>query len=370
MKSIYILLIFAFIIVIPTHAQEIIQIKSFDGEIIEGRLNVPHTGFKDKIVIDIPGTGPHTYINRRKVGRSLVFNFHDYFAEEFNKRGIAYFSYSTRYTEPDTTPPNFDRVDKQKFLSCTPSIKVKDVEAIINHLKNDERLKSSQIILLGQSEGAIIATLVAENKTVPVDVLLLTGVPSENIYSTIEWQLSGESSMINMRKFFDANEDGIVQKDEYENGDPRALARVGNMNFGDLDLNHDSVLTSDDYAIMLKPSLEAILNAIENNDDEWIWNNFFRIGTKWIKEHKNLEPNISRILRLDIPVFIFHGENDANCPVTGVIEIRNKAEKLGKDNIHVFTFPEHDHSLEFLAWVIRDSIPDGLKALFDKSEEL
>ncbi|MFH0990066.1 MAG: alpha/beta hydrolase [bacterium] len=366
MKTAFLLLVLA---VFQIHAQEILRIRSFDSEVIEGRLTIPATGFKNKIVIDVPGTGPHTYENYRRIGRSTTFKYHDYFADEFAKRGIAYFSYNTRYTIPDTTPPYFDRVDKEKFFSYTPSIKVKDVEEIIRSLRNDKRLESCKFILLGWSEGTIIASLAAERKLAAIDAIFLAGTPSDDVYTTILWQHSGASSMITFKKFFDTNKDGIIQRTEYENADPRAIARVGGKKFEELDLHHDSVLTTEDFRLILQSRLQQILAAIERKDNEWIWNSFFRIGTRWIEEHRALEPNKTRVLKLDIPVYLFHGEDDANCPVEGVLEMQQRAQELKKQNIRVFTFPEHDHSLEFIAWVVRHSIPDGLRILFDQMEK-
>jgi len=351
-------------------AQEVIRISSFDYEIIEGRLNIPSTSFKNTIVIDVPSSGPHTYENMRKIGRSTVFKYHDYFQNEFAKRGIAYFSYSTRYTLPDSTnPPYYDKVEKEKFFSYTPIIKVKDLEEIIKFLKKDDRLASSKFIILGFSEGALLATLAAERKIVSVDALFLAGTPTDDVYTTMLWQLSGASSMINFRKFFDVNKDSIIQKSEYEEADPRAIARVGGKKFEELDMDYDSVLTSEDFRIIIEPQLHQISNAIEKDDNEWIWNNYFRVGTQWIKEHQFLEPSITRILRLDLPTYLFHGSNDANCPVEGIIQMQKKAHELNKQNIHVFIFPDHDHTLGFLSWVVRKSLPDGLKTLFEEVEK-
>ncbi|HHS13517.1 MAG TPA: alpha/beta hydrolase [bacterium] len=348
-------------------AQELVRIPGFDGIIIEGRLHIPSDRVRT-LVIDVPGSGPHTYLNRRRIGRSIEFNYHDYFADELYSRDIAYFSYSTRHTVPDSTPPLFDRVDRDLFCSVTPQIKVRDLESVIHFLKKDERLQSAKIILLGFSEGAIIAGLAAERKNAAVDALFLAGTPSEDVYSLILWQHSGASSMINYRKFFDSNGDGIIERSEYDGGDPRARARVGGYAFEQLDMNRDSVLSTDDFRILMKPRLEAILSAIERNDDEWIWTSFFRVGTQWIREHRALEPNKTRILRLDIPVFLFHGENDANTPVEGILEMQKTAQRQNRENIHFFIFPDHDHSLEFLSWVVRKTMPEGLKVLFQELE--
>lgn len=350
-------------------AQEIVRIPSFDQEIIEGRLHIPASGFINKIVIDVPSSGPHTYENRRALGRSTVFSYHNYFRDEFARRGIAYFSYSTRYTQPDSTnPPNFDRVDKERFFTYTPSIKVQDLEAVVTYLKKDSRLSSSRFAILGFSEGTILATLLAERKRVSVDGLFLAGVPTDDTYSTIQWQLSGQSSMINFRRFFDTNKDKVIQPAEFEAADPRARARVGGKSFTELDVNADSVLTADDFQQMLAPHRQQVFAAIDAEDNEWLWSSFFRVGAPWIKEHRAIEPNRTRILRLDLPVYLFHGADDASCPVEGVVELQRRAQELEKRNIHVAVFPGHDHSLEFLAWVVTRAMPDGLKAVFDAIE--
>ena len=142
------------------------------------------------------------------------------------------------------------------------------------------------------------------------------------------------------------------------------------MSFATLDLNGDSLLTAEDFGMQLRPTLEAIMNALENEDDEWIWDNFFRIGTAWIEEHRTLAPNGELILTLDIPVFLFHGDDDANCPVDGIRRLKETAEAKGKNNIHVHTFADHDHSLEFLGWAIRGTMSEGLQSLFDTAERL
>lgn len=363
----FILLLFG---VFHTHSSEIIRIPSFDGEIVEGKLNIPTTNFTNKIVIDVPGSGPFTFETRRKLGRGNEFCFHHYFSDEFARRGVAYFSYSTRYTTTDSLPPFYDKVDKEKFFTYTPSIKVKDLEAVIKFLRSDKRLAKCQFILLGWSEGSVIASLVAERKNVSIDALFMAGAPSDDIYTTILWQHSGASSMINMRKFFDENKDSIIQRSEYNNGNPKLIARFGNQKFEHLDVNSDTILTTDDFCALVKPRLMAITKAIEKNDNEWIWNSFFRVGVSWIIEHRNIEPNKTRVLKLGLPVYLFHGTNDANAPVEGILQLQKVVRILNKSNIHFYIFPDNDHSLEFMSWVVNQAIPPSINTLIDQVEKL
>ncbi len=348
---------------------ELLKIQTAGSEVIVGRLSLPSVGFKNVLVVDVPGSGPNTYENRRRIGRTTEVRYHDLFAAEFARRGVAYFSYNTRYTEVDeNTPPTFDRVDKAKFSTITPAEKTQDLEYIIRHLKKDPRLAHCRVLLLGWSEGTIIASLVAERKQVPIDALFLAGVPADDAYSTILWQHSGEASMINLRKFFDTDKDGRITRTEYESGDPRARARVGGKTFDDLDVNQDAVLTADDFRLILKPRLQQVLSAVERQDDDWIWTNFFRVGARWIQQHREVEPNRARIPRLDLPVFLFQGTDDASCPVQGVIDIGSRARELGRTSLRTFIIPDHGHSLEFVSWAVTGSLSEGLKILFDQVE--
>jgi len=348
---------------------EMLEIPTAGTEVIVGRLSLPTVGFKNVLVVDVPGSGPNTYENRRRIGRTTEVRYHDRFAAEFARRGVAYFSYNTRYTEVDeNTPPTFDRVDRAKFSAVTLEERTQDLEHIVRHLRKDPRLARCRVLLLGWSEGSIIASLVAERKQVGIDGLFLAGVPADDAYTTFLWQHSGEASMINLRKFFDADKDGRIIRAEYESGDPRARARVGNKTFDDLDRNRDTVLTTDDFRLALQPRLEQILSAVERQDDDWIWTNFFRVGARWFQQHQKVEPNRTRIPRLDLPVFLFHGTDDANCPVQGVIDIGTSARQRGRTNVRTFIVPGHDHSLEFVSWAVTGSLPEGLTLLFDQVE--
>lgn len=161
----------------------------------------------------------------------------------------------------------------------------------------------------------------------------------------------------------------MIQRVEYENADSRAIARVGGQRFEQLDIDQDSVLTIEDFRLALQPRLQEILAAVERKDDEWIWNSFFRVGTQWMAEHRTIEANKTRILRLDIPVCLFHGRNDANTPVEGILQLQEAALRQKKNNIRVFVFDDHDHTLEFLAWIVQRSMHEGLNVLFDEIEK-
>lgn len=303
-------LIFALVVIVTcshVYSSEILSVKLSDNEIIKGKLELPKDSSNVPLcILFIPGTGPNTYLNKRQSG-NISFNYYDLFAREFNERGIGFFTYNRRGVEIGDQAPYFDKIDTAKYKKYTPQQEALDVEEIISALKNHPRLEHAKIALLGASEGSIIAAMVADRKKAEVDGLLLFGYANDNIQDIIKWQLSGKTSIINLRKYFDKNNDQI-------------------------------------------------------------WNNYFRVTGKWMKAHFALEANKTRLLRIDIPIYIFQGIDDANAPVEGVFEIKKKFSEAGKTNLHCYTFEGHDHDLNYTAWPYRQIIPEGLNKLFNTAE--
>ncbi|WP_315822038.1 hypothetical protein [Paraflavitalea speifideaquila] len=82
---------------------------------------------------------------------------------------------------------------------------------------------------------------------------------------------------------------------------------LNNAKFEGLDINKDSVLSSDDFKRMTAMRYQFLLNAIDKGNDDWIWNNYFRVTSGWLKEHFTLEPNKTRLLRVNTPSIFSRG---------------------------------------------------------------
>jgi len=75
-------------------------------------------------------------------------------------------------------------------------------------------------------------------------------------------------------------------------------------------------------------------------------------------------------MRSSIPIYIFQGQNDANCPAEGVYDLRDRFQKAGKKNLHVFVFDGENHDLDYLDWITKKEMPPGIKSIFASAAEL
>ena len=90
------------------------------------------------------------------------------------------------------------------------------------------------------------------------------------------------------------------------------------------------------------------------------------LTSAWYKDHFKLEPNKIRLLKIDIPIYIFHGDADAMTPIEGVYDIKNRFAQNNKTNLQCFIFKGADHDLNYDFKIISE----GIQKIFDISEEL
>lgn len=308
------------------------------------------------------------YIFEQKKNGPGYFDYYDYFATEFTKRGIAFFTYNRRGVDTTNTP-SYEKIDREKFKKYLPVIEANDVTDIIKLLRKNRHVKNTKIILLGWSEGSIIAPMVAEKKKNRVSALFLAGYVNESMDSVIRWQFSGKSSMFILRKYFNTNGDLSITRKEYEAETPLAAAGrskvLNNATFEQLDVNKDSLVNARDFGQLVSGNYKSVMDAYGRKDDEWIWKNYFRITTGWMQQHFSLEANKFRMLRVQIPTFIFHGDVDANCDVNGVYDIAKSFRENNKNNLQYFIFTDHDHNLNFSNWITKKEIPEGILKMFE-----
>ena len=349
------------------------KILLYDKSEIKIRYSYPDNIPVEKLVIYVNGSGQNTYDNKRKNPNGGFFNYHDFFREEFASKNIAYCTYNTRGIDLGDTEPLFVSVDENEYKKYKPMNSVKDIESIIRFLTDLPELRNAKIYLLGWSEGTIIAPLVALRKNVRVDALLLAGYCNENLKDNLIWQLSGNSSFINLRKHFDKSNKGYISKEDYETADEKVKALFNGLSFENFDFNSDGRIDVSDLASLQKPYLDELLDAISRYDDEWLKTNYInpiiKLTAGWFNEHFSLEPTKKVLPQLDLPIYIFHGRDDSSCPVQYAYDIREVFDNIGKTNLYVNIFENHDHDLNFSEWLLNGTMPVGLKCIFDTVDE-
>lgn len=348
--------------------EEIVTVTAFDGLTFEGKLRLPGSDTVEKLVIYINGSGPNTYDNKRQAGE-VTFNYHDLFAEQFTQEDIAYFSYNTRGVTIGSDPPYFADIDEAAYQTYLPVNEVKDVEAIIRRLKEDSRLQNAKVILLGWSEGTMIAPLVALGGEVPVDALFLAGYCNENMADILEWQLTGGSGMVTIGAYLDSDGDGIITKPEYDADPFKVAAQFGT--FEELDVNGDGQIEQNDFREILKETHDETFRAFDGGDDEWLKENYaVRLTSAWFQAHRKLAPNREILPQLTQPIYIFQGTIDANVPVEQSRDIAEVFRKSGKTNLHLLEFEMHDHDLNYIYYPLYGTVSEGLQAIFDTAKGL
>lgn len=342
--------------------------KAHDGYMLDVKIDYPSD--TQSIIIFCHGSGANTYDNHREI-EGKHFNYFDLFAQEFCKRNIAFCRWNTRGCSLSDIPPEFVSVNAKKFETYRPSTSIQDILTIKDFVKKLSQFKQSKILLMGISEGATLVPF-AMKKCKDVAGLLLLGFSYENMKDTLDWQLSGGSSMVNMCRYFGCSEKGFIEKSDYISDKYNVRSSLfPDTEFEDLDIDKDGKLTQSDFALKLSEYKTNVFQAIEDNNDEWLRDNFsVRITSTWCKEHFAL-PDVSTLMcSLSVPIFIFQGEDDANIPISDIDKIRADFDKAGNKNLHIFTFPKHDHDLNYLQYIFNGIISDGLLCVFNTAQTL
>lgn len=333
---------------------EIVTVSSFDGFEVTGRLSVP-AGEKNiqKLVIFVHGTGPNTYEMRRQSDMEGVrFKYLDVYADNFVKDGTAFFTYNTRGVNLGEEEPYYADIDEEVYKQYTPQNIAQDMKYVIEELKKDTRLSNAEVILLGASEGTIIAPLAVSEYGAEADVLMLMGYCNENMREVLEYQLGGGMSFFNYTLLFNVVGVEGITKEQYE-ADPNGIveALLASTAFEDIDLDGDGLITEEDFSVMMAPIRDGLFEAVEKGDDKWIEENMYimmpPLMTNWFTAHFELLKTEDIMTKVDIPMYIFQGTYDANCPVQGAYDVQSRFEELGKTNLTVNIYEGYNHDLNF-----------------------
>ena len=149
------------------------------GHTLAGTLTLPHSASKDHpvaAVVTISGTGPQDRDENLGFGGFRPFR---QFADSLGRRGIAVLRMDDRGVGQS----------KGTFKGATPLDFVQDIRAGLAYLRTRPEIDANRLALLGHSEGAIDAPMVALEEPSLKALVLLAGV-AHSLHGTLVYQLS------------------------------------------------------------------------------------------------------------------------------------------------------------------------------------
>jgi pimeloyl-ACP methyl ester carboxylesterase len=178
---------------------------------------------------------------------------------------------------------------------------IDDAKAALEFVKEHPQIDAEKVILLGHSEGSIIAPFV--NEKVPVSGMILLAGTAEPLADTTEWQ-----------------REQMIQ-------DIRTLTGLQGWLVRFLKVDQKIMKMNDSLMEVIKGSTEPVI--------KYKWK---KINAKWNREH--LEYDVSKVLPLvTCPVLAITGSKDVNVKVTDLPKIKELV--AGECETHVIEHMTH-----------------------------
>lgn len=147
---------------------------------LPGTLTTPKDS--NKLIIWIHGSG-NIDRNGNQAGLNVGANYIAQFREAINKKNIAFYSYDKRTANPKNMP---------YLMGIKFDDLVSDAKIVARHFK--EKKQFNKIILVGHSQGSLIAMLASEE----ADKIVSLSGPGEGVDKTIIKQVSAQNPILGL----------------------------------------------------------------------------------------------------------------------------------------------------------------------------
>lgn len=345
----------------------VVTFTASDGTPLEGKLSVPRNAAGPvPVVFHLHGAGPRTYDNafqyRDASGAVRVYRFYDFYAAELAKRGLAFFRVSKRGVSAEASGRPV--IDRAVFSKATPTVLLDDYSRALDALRARPEVDRTRIVLSGTSEGTRLAPELALRSPDGIVGLALAGYAADSLRDIVIWQNS-VGPWRGIQRLFPAARDGALTRSEYDAAVAADATLAPRVAFASIDTDTDGVATADELTTLVKPRLDAILKAVEDGNDDVIWQALVNLSTAYLLDGWDGAPNWRRLLEVTVPIAIFHGDLDNTTRVEGVHDARAAFEKAGKQNLTVHVYPGHDHDLNWTVDAAADGGPLPYRDAFD-----
>lgn len=343
----------------PAWRDIIITFTATDGTPLEGKLSVPAnaTG-RVPLVFDLHGAGPRNYDNavrfRDTDGQVKTVRYYDYHARELTRRGVAFFRMNKRGCTQDSTGRPV--IDRAIFSKATPSVLIDDYLKGLEAVRVRPEVDPARIVLSGSSEGTRLAPQLAMRSPSGVLGLSLMSYQSDNFHDTVVWQ-NTVGPWRNIVKLIPEAADGQLTRDEHAAAVARTASIGAQLPFAVFDRDSSGAFTPDEVQQVFKPRLDAILKAVTDRNDDFIWQVLLNLSSGYLLEAWDAEPTSAILLRVNLPIAIFHGTLDGATRVEGVQETEAAFRSAGRTNLTTRIYPGFDHDL---GWTPQTAAGTGL----------
>jgi len=140
---------------------------------IAGSLTTPEAKTAETLVILISGSGA-----QERDENAMGFKVFKHLADSLARHGIAAYRFDDRGTGKSTGD----------FANATLDTLVNDIDAIINHFHSNTKYEFDRLVLLGHSQGGLVATKAAVTNTA-VDGVILMASPGLSLRKVLRYQV-------------------------------------------------------------------------------------------------------------------------------------------------------------------------------------
>ena len=333
-----------------------VDFQSHDGFEMFGRLVLPKDRQPRAIVVYVQTAEGATVDQKRPLRDGRTFNYFDLYRSVLPEKGIGFFSYEGRGIRMGDAPPRYEHVDWDIFRTATLDNKVKDALSAVQAVRSQPGLSETPVILMGASEGTLIAAEVASHKDARIDGLVLYATLASNMRQNFAFILS-DGSFLPYRRL-DTDHDGSISEQEWD-----VVSKYAG--FDKVDRNGDGVFNVDDMRVINKKLLDAVDN--EDFDTLQAWAKTSAavvVPDHWFEDHFSHADIWSFLKESDIPVGVFHGDQDSNTSIAAVKELQQKAKEAGRTNLEFHYFEGLDHTLNIGQYFVSGKMPEGHQVIF------
>src|SRR6185503_11675054 len=134
-----------------------IPFKSHDGYPMFGKLTIPDSPGGHPVVIYVQTAEGMTVDMKRPKPGGGTFNYFDLYAEKLPEMNVAFFRYEGRGVSMGDQPPRYEKFNWDIYNTSTLENKVRDLLSAVEVVKKQPGIDASQILLMGASEGTLLA---------------------------------------------------------------------------------------------------------------------------------------------------------------------------------------------------------------------